>query len=135
MVRFENGERVKFKSPEYLKVAKILANCSPLTFWESMKGGKVDVELQESVPEEFRPQFEPIAETLERQYLMVREQVKDENEYLDPQEFPKMLGLKVQDKSLRLEHREALFSYYRNNEKALDKYVMKYIRPDGNELK
>lgn len=144
VVRFRDGSRVKFKSKEYLKLAKILSGCSPLTFWESMTNGKVDQELLEQVPEEFRPELDKIVHKLEYNYFEMKIQVMLEFYHCvksigyDPMmhskdDFRKPLGLLL--KNEKFKHQPALFPYFLAGDvSAADKYIMKQIRPTGNQL-
>jgi len=68
VARFKNGERVKFKSREYLKLARLLQRMTPLHFWEHMEQGKVSKDFQEKFPEEFRKEVDEIVERLQKRW-------------------------------------------------------------------
>jgi RNA ligase len=137
VVRFESGLRVKIKGHEYLRIAKMISQMSPLSFWEAMKDGKVGREYIVQLPEEFRKEYEPMIEKLEQQYFQMMSEI-----YADAAKLPdidllskegqKVLGLLIQGKDHNLRHPTAMFSYVKKQTSALQKYVMRNIRPTGN---
>lgn len=53
VVRFSNGDRMKVKGVEYLRLHKIMTNVSTTTIWEMLSEGKDVMELLKDVPDEF----------------------------------------------------------------------------------
>jgi RNA ligase len=139
VVRFDNGLRVKIKGREYMRIAKMIAEMSPISFWESMTNGLANREYLQQLPEEFRVEFEPIVEALEAQYKRVMLEIQTDFCHLPTQNTDKAglkeVGLFVQSNTHSLTHPGAMFSRLLNKPEALDKYIMKYIRPTGNILK
>ena len=143
VVRFENGLRVKIKGDEYLKIHKMISEMSPLSFWESMKNGEVDKNYLVQLPEEFRNDFEPIVDSLESAYVTVKDEVltdvlnlpiKYKPEGLSKEEL-KTLGLLTQSENSGLKHPGAMFPFMLQKREAVDRYIMKTIKPTGNVLK
>lgn len=144
VVRFKNGERVKFKSKEYLRVARILQRCTPLALWETMVNGQVSKEFLESVPEEFRKEVDQVTMTLEYRYLQKYKQIYDTMEYVNKHLFnllppdltttEKCAALGKWLKNNPLEHGNILFSILRGKNYNMEKYIMKLIKPKGNVL-
>jgi RNA ligase len=137
VVRFESGLRVKIKGAEYIRIAKMISQMSPLSFWEAMKDGKVGREYVLQLPEEFRKEYEPMIDKLEEQYRIVMQQIDEDAAKLPKidllsKEGQKTLGLLIQGKKHDLTHPTAMFSYVKKQIPALQKYVMKHIRPTGN---
>lgn len=66
VIKFENGYRIKIKSPEYLRLHKIITNTSELGIWEMLKDGQ-DLAL-EDVPDEFYEWANQTKETLQKAY-------------------------------------------------------------------
>ena len=142
VVRLKDGYRVKFKSAEYLALARIMSNMSPLTFWDKMENGKIDRSFLESLPEEFRDECDRIADTLEEQYQKTYAEVVGGFERtlkavnLEPgienysNEHRKMVGLYL--KNSKCVHKAAIFPYMLGNDDAVEKYIKKVIRPTGN---
>ena len=138
VVRFESGVRVKIKGHEYLKIAKILSQMSPISAWEAMSDGKVGKEYLAQIPEELMPEFEPIVKILESMYAATMEAICRDLRKLpqvdfDSKEGKKTIGLLIQGKN-DLEHPGAMFMCLNHQAKVLEKYIMKQIRPNGNAL-
>jgi RNA ligase len=140
VVRFEGGERVKFKSAEYLKVARLLSDMTPLNFWKSMKGGIVQQEILEEIPEEFRPEADRIKFELENVYNKTMTEIVMDYEYAiksigglyDLDDDRKRLGLFLKENGSELQHSGAMFGMLLKGD--VDKYIMKSIRPKGKEI-
>lgn len=140
VVRFADGFRCKFKSAEYLKVARLISEMTPLNFWKAMKDGVVQREILEEIPEEFREEADKIKINLEISYNTVKLEVLKDYQYAiesigglyDLEEDRKKLGIFLQSHGKELKHQGAMFAKLLN--KDVDKYIMKTIRPSGNEI-
>jgi RNA ligase len=137
VVRFQNGLRVKIKGDEYSKIAKMISQMSYLSFWEAMKNGKVSRDYIVQLPEEFRAEFEPMIEKLESQYVTVMEQVGEDLRKLpvidvNSKEGAKTIGLLLKGPH-GLKHPFAMFVALKHNAEGLEHYIMKKIRPTGND--
>lgn len=139
VVRFENGERVKFKGHEYLKIAKLISGLSPLTLWENMVIGLVPTELLQQIPEEFLPDYLKIADKLEKEYERVENEIEEDwftvihNIDVLDSDFRKNLGLFIKNNP-KLKHPTVLFNVYLTKRDLVDKYIKKIIRPNGNVI-
>ena len=138
VVRFESGLRVKIKGDEYMKIARMLSQMSPLSFWESMENGKVKKEYLQQLPEEFRKDYEPVVQKLEDLYEKVLFEIATEQTKLPVNAFigkddRKTLGLFLSGNH-GLKHPSAMFSVLLKQWDSVDSYVMKQIRPTGNVL-
>lgn len=137
VVRFQNGLRVKIKGDEYCKIAKMISQMSYLSFWEAMEHGKVSRDYVIQLPEEFRTEFEPMIDKLELQYATVMKQVGEDLCLLpvidiNTKEGAKTIGLFLKGKH-GLKHPHAMFIALKHNAEALEYYIMKQIRPTGND--
>lgn len=137
VVRYNSGLRIKIKCDEYMRIHKMIANMSPLSFWEGMKSGVVDTTYLAELPEEYRPEYEPMVKSLEEQYSKVYSEVLSEYETLpriegDPNPR-KTIGLHL--KVSKLKHQGAMFAILDGESDRVNKYVMTYIRPIGNVLR
>lgn len=140
VVRFSDGYRVKFKSKEYLAIARIMSNMTPLNFWRNMKDGIVSKELLQDLPEEFREEIDKIVLELEENYNKVKLDIKEDFIYavksmgglFGLEEDRKTLGLWLKDNSRELKYPGAMFSMLLKQN--LDKHIMKEIKPKGNIL-
>lgn len=139
VVRFSDGERVKFKGEEYLKVARVMSNSTPLELWRNMEDGKVNTEFLQGIPEEFETIIRQTKFKLESVYQEIKREIYVGFHYDLPRECQtstaqgrKALGLYLKKNKVR--HASAAFPWLLNKSKAIDKYIMKTIRPVGNVL-
>ena len=71
VIRFSNGDRMKIKGEEYLRLHKIMTEVSTTGIWESLKNGDDIAELLKDVPDEFYDKIDEYAEELVSQYIML----------------------------------------------------------------
>ncbi len=141
VVRLESGYRIKFKSAEYLRIARMISCMTPLAFWKAMEMGKVKVDYLEHLPEEFREEADNLVFDLELKYKDVRKSLDETFRLvtmalmIDPA-FPdpndrKRIGLFCKDKGI---NPSGIFARLDLKGDIIDKLIMKEIRPKGNEL-
>lgn len=137
VVRFRNGLRVKIKGKEYLRIAKLMANLSPLALFETMKNGKVDQFYLQQLPEELKADYEPYMIELERQYEAVLDGLKGEVQkhklVNDTPTWRKDVGMYLANN--KVNYSGGIFPYLLDNKESLDSFIMKQIRPTGNEMR
>jgi hypothetical protein len=137
VIEFESGLRVKIKGDEYMKIAKIMSCMTPLAFWEVMVEGKVPQEYLAQIPEELRPQWEPIVNLLESSYanalLDTIVNIDIIKQIVGIEDF-RAVGIFLKEHAYKLKHPELVWPSLRKNDKALDKSIMSIIRPKGNVL-
>ena len=71
VIRFSNGDRMKIKGEEYLRLHKIMTEVSTTGIWESLKNGDDIAELLKDVPDEFYDKIDEYVEELVSQYIML----------------------------------------------------------------
>ena len=76
VVRFASGLRIKIKGDEYLRVHKIMSNCTPLGIWELMVAGDNLDAIRKELPEEFHADFNAIWSIFRTKSFEFRERVK-----------------------------------------------------------
>jgi len=138
VVKFKKGnERVKFKSPEYLKLARLLSHMTPLHFWEHMENGKVDKELLEKFPEEFEEEIDFMVNGLQTAYKFLEKKVYEDihsllrtTDTLVGESMRKEIGLRLKD----YEHGACAFHFIDHKYDKINSYLMKKLRPKGNEM-
>lgn len=136
VVRFENGLRVKIKGQEYIKIHKMISHMTPLAFWETMVDGKVNVDYLEQLPEEFRKEADELTKTLELSYSDTHDSIlKYFNEVKMSVDTSDMKSVGLYVKGSKHEHKSLIFPLILNKKKVVDKYIMRYIRPNGNSFK
>ncbi len=132
VVRFSNGERVKFKGKEYIEMHRIITNTSPLSLWENMSKGRVDRKLLESIPEEFLDKYINIAKTLEDKYLEILNEATDTTNSIAKicNDNRKEIGLYLSKNNI--EYSQLVFPIFLEKFEHIEKIIMQKIRPTGN---
>ncbi len=81
VVRFSNGDRIKIKGEEYLRLHKIMTNISTTGVWEHLsKGGDIN-DLLKDVPDEFYKKVKEYADLLKYGYYQVSEYCGKSHDY------------------------------------------------------
>ena len=81
VVRFSNGERMKIKGEEYLRLHKIMTNVSTTAVWEILSsGGDIDAILKD-VPDEFYKKIKSYVSTLNYGYYQYWNQLGKTYDY------------------------------------------------------
>lgn len=81
VVRFSNGDRIKVKGEEYLRLHKIMTNISTTTVWEILSsGGKIE-DLLKDVPDEFYDKIKTYASSLNYQWYQYFNQLGKSYDY------------------------------------------------------
>jgi RNA ligase len=76
VVRFSNGFRLKIKGDEYVRVHRLISNCTPLRIWESMMAcDNIDL-IRKDLPEEMHKDFDVMTSILREKFDVLLEQIK-----------------------------------------------------------
>ena len=81
VVRFSNGDRVKIKGSEYLRLHKIMTNVSTTTVWEIMSNDESIDDYLKDVPDEFYKKIKLYENTLKYGYYQYWNQCGKMYEY------------------------------------------------------
>jgi RNA ligase len=76
VVRFESGMRVKVKFAEYVRLHRIITQCSSKVLWEHLSNGLPLNELLERVPDEFYQWVRKTTEGLTSQFEAIERECK-----------------------------------------------------------
>jgi hypothetical protein len=102
-----------------------------------MKDGKIPKEVLYSIPEEYLEELEPKIIALEQAYQNVRQEIEKELDVVlhslslsSPS--LKDIALYLQNKGNDFKHSCILLSFFKQDFKAIDEYIMKSIRPKEN---
>ena len=140
VVRFSNGDRMKIKGEEYLRLHKIMTNVSTTAVWEMLSEGRDVLELLKDVPDEFYKKVKMYVLDLRYSYLSYSEYAgkmhdkfrygKFNDRYPEPtkKEFAEFLSLNDIDPKVR----SICFAIWDN--KNYDKIIWKYIKPEFRKL-
>ena len=140
VVRFSNGDRIKIKGEEYLRLHKLMTNVSTTAVWEMLSEGRDVLELLKGVPDEFYKKVKMYVLDLRYSYLSYSEYAgkmhdkfrygKFNDRYPEPtkKEFAEFLSLNDIDPKVR----SICFAIWDN--KNYDKIIWKYIKPEFKRL-
>lgn len=78
VVRFSNGDRMKIKGEEYLRLHRIMTEISTKTVWECLKSGNLVNTILNNVPDEFFGKIRNYQNELLLQFDNVREMAIDD---------------------------------------------------------
>jgi RNA ligase len=73
VVKFSNGDRVKVKGVEYLRLHKIMTNVTTTGVWEYLKNGEDVMEILKDVPDEFYDKIKSYVQHLKYGYFQISE--------------------------------------------------------------
>ena len=76
VVRFSNGDRVKIKFEEYMRLHRVVTNINALSVWEMLKSGKPLDDHLENIPDEFFVWVQHKWETYQQQYTAIENETK-----------------------------------------------------------
>lgn len=130
VVKFKSGYRIKIKSKKYLEVCRIVQGMTPLAMWGHMENGIVSRDFMEAVPEEFRDQLEELAAKFESIYADRKSHYEDLFNNLPEFSSRKECALHLQ--KYHKVNMSPLMNLFVGN--SIDKFIMKEIRPTGNEM-
>lgn len=72
IIRFSNGDRIKIKGEEYLRLHRIMTNISTTSIWECIKNGDDIDKLLKDVPDEFYTKISNYIEELNTKFITER---------------------------------------------------------------
>ena len=135
VVRFFNGDRVKIKGDEYVRLHKIMTNLSTTGVWEVLSsGGEMD-DLIKDVPDEFYNKIKDYVKGLRYQYHSVKEHAGKLFDGLYEsydRELPEKKKYAEWVKQFEKHLHPILFRMYDN--KDYSSYIWKLIKPEFRKL-
>jgi RNA ligase len=131
VIRFSNGDKMKIKGDEYLRLHRIMTNVSTTSIWEILAaGGNMEVILSD-VPDEFYDKIKEVVrdlvvrfDNIKRDYLQYYLDITDRVVSTDRKAFA--------EEALRYKHSSILFSLL--NGKDVDPIIWKIIKPEWRKL-
>ena len=82
VVKFSNGDRIKVKGVEYLRLHKIMTNVTTTGIWEYLKNGEDVMELLKDVPDEFYKKIQNYVKDLKYVYFQISEDAGKKFDYM-----------------------------------------------------
>ena len=139
VVRFSNGDRMKIKGEEYLRLHKIMTNVSTTGVWELLSNGGDINEFLKDVPDEFYKKVKDYADTLKYGFYQVSEHCGKSHDYF---RYGKYGDREVEP--TKKEYAEHVMKYshppYRSvmfaiwDEKPKDKLIWNILKPQFKKL-
>jgi RNA ligase len=127
VVRFSNGDRMKIKGEEYLRLHKIMTEVSTKSVWEILSNGDNMEDLLKDVPDEFYTKI--------KEYELVLKETYTKMETLCVNTFNKFKELERKEYAEEVKwnkYSSVLFSMY--NGKDYSPIIWKIIKPEFKKL-
>jgi RNA ligase len=140
VVKFSNGDRVKIKGEEYLKLHKLITSVSTTAIWEMMSEGRDVLELLKEVPDEFYNKIKTYVRDLKYTYFSLSEYAGKTHDGFrygkfgdkDPEptkkEFAEFLSMNNYNPIIKA----LCFAMW--DKKDYDKIIWKHIKPEFRKL-
>jgi RNA ligase len=129
IVRFSNGDRCKIKFADYVKLHRVLTNCSSYDVWENLKTfGKLPEEMLKDVPDEFYDWVHGMEGKLRKEFKYI------ENLHMAHLSSTLRYGLDRKEFALRVQGLEGvnhglIFAMYNNKAEKVTELIWKMIKP------
>lgn len=127
VVRFSNGDRIKIKGHEYLRLHKIMTNVSTTSVWELLSNGVGIDELLQGVPDEFYCKIKDFENFLTLSFKNVKEVYRIQFSAMDKTDR-KAFALIANE----TQYPSILFAMLDN--KPVDPIIWKHIKPKYEKL-
>ena len=139
VVKFSNGDRMKIKGEEYLRLHKIMTQVSTTSIWEVLSSGDDINEILKDVPDEFFHKIKVYARDLKYDHFQISEycgKMHDGFRYgkfgdVDPEPTKKEFAEFVQ-KYVKKELHSVMFSMW--DKKDYSQIIWKLIKPKYEKL-
>jgi hypothetical protein len=135
VVRFSNGDRMKIKGEEYLRLHKIMTNVSTTSVWEMLSTGQDVNEILKDVPDEFFSKIKSYVKELRYKKMAITEHAgKLFDSYYESYDGDLPEKSKYAQWVLRMEKnlQPILFKMY--DRKDYQDYVWRLIKPEFKKL-
>ena len=135
VVRFSNGDRMKIKGEEYLRLHKIMTNVSTTSIWECLKNDEDVLELMKEVPDEFYSKIKSYVKELRYKKMSITEHAgKLFDSYYESYDGDLPEKSKYAQWVLKMDRhlQPILFKMY--DRKDYHDYVWKLIKPEFKKL-
>jgi RNA ligase len=139
VVRFSNGDRMKIKGEEYLRLHKIMTNISTTGVWEHLSTGGDINELLKNVPDEFYKKVKQYSDTLKYGFYQISEDCGKSHDYF---RYGKYNDIEVEPtkkeyaehvmKNSHPPYRSVMFAMW--DRKPYDKLIWNILKPQFKKL-
>jgi RNA ligase len=138
IVRFSNGDRMKIKGEEYLRLHKIMTNVSTTAVWEVLSNGGNFEELLKDVPDEFYKKIKSYEKDLRYSYFSISEYCGKFHDgfrygkFGDKEEPTRKEYAEFVIRNIKKELRPVMFSMW--DKKDYGSIIWKLIKPEFKKL-
>jgi RNA ligase len=140
VVKFSNGDRMKVKGEEYLRLHKIMTNISTTAVWEMLSEGRDVLEIIKDVPDEFYKKVKSYVDDLNYNYYRYNEYAGKIHEYFrygkygdrDPEPSKKDFALHLEKSEVHPKVRAICFAMW--DKKNYNKMIWNLVRPEFKKL-
>lgn len=140
VVRFSNGERMKIKGEEYLRLHKLMTNVSTTSVWEMLSEGQDVLEILKDVPDEFYEKIKSYVQELRYHHYQFGEQAGKTYHYFrygkygdrDPEPTKKEFALHLQECETHPKIKTLCFLMWDGKE--TDKVIWKLLKPEYKKI-
>jgi RNA ligase len=139
VVRFSNGDRMKIKGEEYLRLHKIMTNISTTGVWEHLSTGGDINELLKNVPDEFYKKVKQYSDTLKYGFYQISEDCGKSHDYF---RYGKYNDIEIEPtkkeyaehvmKNSHPPYRSVMFAMW--DRKPYDKLIWNILKPQFKKL-
>jgi T4 RnlA family RNA ligase len=131
VVRFSNGDRVKIKGEEYLRLHRIMTNLSTTAIWEVLSGGGDVLSTLTDIPDEFYDKIHQYSNELMDKYTKLEDEYHFIFKILSrSDDFEFRAGFA--ERAKRYKYPAILFRMY--DDKDYSEIIWKIIRPEFGKL-
>jgi hypothetical protein len=139
VVKFSNGDRMKIKGEEYLRLHKIMTNVSTTGVWEMLSNGDNVLELLKDVPDEFYTKIRDYVGTLKFSHYYVQNHCGKTHDYF---RYGKYNDVEVEPtkkeyaeyvkKNVDSKYHSVMFAIW--DKKNYDKIIWNILKPEFEKL-
>lgn len=139
VVKFSNGDRMKIKGEEYLRLHKIMTNLSTTSVWEVLSNGDKMEDLIKDVPDEFYQKIKDYEKNLKYSFYQIREYCGKAHDYFRygkygdvyPEPTKKQFAEHL-IKNFEPKLRSVMFAMW--DKKPYEKIIWKLLKPEFRKL-
>jgi RNA ligase len=139
VVRFSNGERIKVKGEEYVRLHTLLSYLSTTSVWETVSNGDDIAKVLNGVPDEIWDRVRNYETELRNEYNSIDESARAEFEYIlrkvgygNRKLFAENVNGTVDEYSTKSKYAPILFRMYEN--RPYSEIIWNMIRPEYRRL-
>jgi RNA ligase len=140
VVKFSNGDRMKIKGQEYLRLHRLMTGTSTTSIWEMLSEDRDVLELLKDVPDEFYDKIKSYVSELRYNFYRYHEYAGKIHDYFrygkyndrDPEPTKKEFALHLESCKIPQKIKAICFAMW--DKKKYDKIIWSYLKPEFKKL-